>query len=205
MNGEDELQKLWTSQTPCGSVKGNEMLEIVEKKMRKFDRMIAVRNRLECVAAAAVVIFFTWTAAHTPNVVMKAGSLVVAGGAAWIIFYMLRYGKSKLTVDPSENLAIYTQALVGRYDHQIRLLKSVKYWYLLPMYIGLLIMSAGISIQTAEAGIPVWVSLIGPALCTIVFGIIWWLNEVPAVRRLRTERAQVLSMMNQYEVSTEEK
>lgn len=205
MNGEDELQKLWKSQPPCGSVKGNEMLEIVEKRMQKFDRMITMRNRLECIAAAAVVIFFTWTAFHTPNVVMKGGSLVVAGGAAWIIFYMLRYGKAKPAVDPSDNLANYTQALVGRYDHQIRLLKSVKYWYLLPMYIGLLIMSVGIAIQTAQAGIPVWVDLIGPAICTIVFGIIWWLNEVPAVRRLRSERAQLLSITKQYEVSTEGK
>ncbi len=205
MNDEDELQKLWKSQPPFGGVKGNEMLEIVEKKMQKFDRMIAIRNRVECIAATAVVIFFTWTAFHAPNIVMKTGSLVVAGGAAWIIFYMLRYGKAKVTVDPSENLANYTQALVGRYDHQIRLLKSVKYWYLLPMYIGLLIMSLGIAMQTAPAGIPVWVDLIGPAICTIVFGIIWWLNEVPAVRRLRTERAQLLSITNQYEVSLEEK
>ena len=181
------------------------MLEIVEKKMQKFDRTIAIRNRVECIAAAAVVIFFTWTAFHTPNIVMKTGSLVVAGGAAWIIFYMLRYGKAKVTVDPSENLANYAQALVGRYDHQIRLLKSVKYWYLLPMYIGLLIMSLGIAMQTAPAGIPVWVRSIGPAICTIVFGIIWWLNEVPAVRRLRTERAQLLSITNQYERSVEEK
>ncbi len=137
MNNEDELKELWKSQPASGIVKGNEMLEIVEKKMQKFDRMIAMRNRVECIAAAAVVIFFTWTAVRAPNVVMKAGSLVVAAGAAWIIFYMLRYGRAKMIADPSENLANYTQALVGRYDQQIRLLKSVKYWYLLPMYIGL--------------------------------------------------------------------
>jgi hypothetical protein len=205
MNDEDELQKLWKSQSPCGSVKGNEMLEIVQKKMQKFDRMIAWRNRVECIAAAAVVIFFTWTAVYAPNIVMKAGSLVVAGGAAWIIYYMIRYGNAKVTVDASENLANYTQALVGRYDHQIRLLKSVKYWYLLPMYIGLLILSVGISMQRAQQGAPAWVDVIGPAICTAVFGVIWWLNEGPVVRRLQSQRAQLLSITNQYEVSTEEK
>ena len=205
MNGEDELQKLWKSQPPCGSVKGNDMLEIVEKKMQKFDRMIAWRNRVECIAAAAVAIFFTWTAVHVPNILMKAGSLVVAGGGVWIIYYMLRHGNVKATVDPSKNLANYTQALVERYDHQIRLLKSVKYWYLLPMYVGLLILSMGISLQRAKEGAPAWLDVIGPALCTLVFGVIWWLNEVPAVRRLRNERAHLLSITNQYEVSAEEK
>lgn len=205
MNGEDELQRLWKSQPPCGSVKGDDMFKIVQRKMQKFDRMIAWRNRVECIAAAAVAIFFTWTAVHAPNFVMKAGCLVVAGGGVWIIYYMLRHGNVKATVDPSENLANYTQALLGRYDHQIRLLRSVKYWYLLPIYIGLLIMSLGIAIQTAQAGVPAWVDLIAPALCTVVFGIIWWLNEVPAVRRLRRERAQLLLITNQYEVSREEK
>lgn len=205
MNNEDELKELWKSQPASGIVKGNEMLEIVEKKMQKFDRMIAMRNRVECIAAAAVVIFFTWTAVRAPNVVMKAGSLVVAAGAAWIIFYMLRYGRAKMIADPSENLANYTQALVGRYDQQIRLLKSVKYWYLLPMYIGLLILSFGTSIQWAKAGVPAWVNVIGPTICTVVFGFLWWLNEVPAVRRLRNERAQLLSITSQYEVTTEEK
>ena len=205
MNDEDELQTLWQSLPPCGSVKGNEMLEIVEKKTQKFDRMIRMRSRLECIAAALVVIFFSWTAMRAPNVVMKAGCVVVAGGAAWIILYMLRYGKAKVAADPSENLARYTQALIGNYDHQIRLLKSVKYWYLLPMYIGLLILSVGVSMQAAQAGIPVWVSLIGPAICTIVFGVIWWLNEGPAVRRLQNERAQLLALTNQYEGRAEER
>jgi len=205
MNDEDELQKLWKNQPPCGVVKGNEMLEIVEKKMQKFDRMIAIRNRVECIAAAAVAIFFTWTAVHAPNVVMKAGCLVVAAGGVWIIYYMLRHGAAKVTVDPSENLADYTQALIGRYDQQIRLLKSVKYWYLLPIYIGLLILSVGLSLEHAQQGAPVWIDLIAPVIYTIVFGVIWWLNEVPAVRRLLSERAQLLSITNQYEVSTEEK
>jgi hypothetical protein len=205
MNDQDELQTLWKSLPPYGGLKGSEMLEIVEKKTQKFDRMIRIRNRLECIAAALVVVFFSWTAVRAPNIVMKAGCVVVAGGAAWIILYMLRYGKAKTAVDPSESLASYTQALVRGYDHQIRLLKSVKYWYLMPMYIGLLILSAGVSMQAAQAGIPVWVSLVGPALCTIVFGVIWWLNEVPAVRRLQNERAQLLAITNQYERSAEEK
>ena len=202
MNNEDDLQTLWKSQPPCGSVRGDEMLEIIEKKTRKFDRTIVWRNRAECIAAAIVVIFFSWTAFRAPNIVMTAGSLVVAGGAAWIIFYMLQYGKARRTADPSENLASYTQALVGRYDHQIRLLKSDKYWYLLPLYAGLLILSAGISFERAQRGAPAGLDLIGPVLATVVFGVVWWINEVPVVRRLRRERAELVSIVNQYEMGT---
>jgi hypothetical protein len=196
---DNELHDLWQSQPQSNNTKGNDMLEMVQKKLKKFDRMIAWRNRIECIAAAAVAIFLTWTALHVPNAVMKVGCMVVVGGAAWIVFYMLRYGSTGAAIDPNTSLANYTQALVGRYDRQIRLLKSVKYWYLLPMYVGLLILSVGMSMQRAQLGAPAWLDLIAPAICTVVFGVIWWINEVPAVRRLTKERAQVLSITGQFE------
>ncbi len=205
MNDKDELHDLWLSQPQSSNTKGNDMLEMVQTKLKKFDRMVAWRNRIECIAAAAVALFFTWRALRAPNAIMKTGCMVVVGGAAWIVFYMLRHGSTGTTIDPSANLANYTQALVARYDRQIRLLRSVKYWYLLPMYVGLLILSVGMSVQRAQLGAPAWVDLIAPALCTVVFGVIWWINEVPAVRRLTKERAQVLSITGQFEVATEEK
>jgi hypothetical protein len=111
-------------------------------------------------------------------------------GACWIIFYIVRYGKGPATIDPDQDLSGYVRALVGRYDHQIRLLKSVKYWYLLPLYAGLLIASAGQVLGHARAGkLSLW-DLSGPVIFTAVFAGIWWLNEVNAIGRLRKEREE---------------
>jgi hypothetical protein len=59
--------------------------------------------------------------------------------AAWIIYFLVRYGSVAVTADPSQNFLTYAHVLLERYDYQIRLLKAVKYWYLLPLYVGLLI------------------------------------------------------------------
>ena len=125
---------------------------------------------------------------------MRTGYFVVAAGAAWIIYYLVRYGNTRVSADPSQSLTDYTRALVERYDHQIRLLKMVKYWYLLPIYTGLLITSVALFLEHGWR-IPAWRDFAMPALYTAFFAAVWWLNEVYSVGRLRKQRARLLSMI----------
>ena len=200
MNGQDELQEIWNSQPLRGNVKGEEIMELVQTKIRRFDRTIALRNLRECIAAAIVAVFFVWSAFRMPNAVMKTGSIVVATGAVWIVYYLLRHGQAPATTDPNQDVTGYTRALVERYDRQIRLLKSVRYWYLLPMYVGLLILSAG-RLLDAKTGSRGWWGLAEPAVVTAVFAGVWWLNEVVAVGRLLKQRARLLSMIGHNELA----
>jgi hypothetical protein len=196
------LRDLWTSQPPYSKAKGEDIMALVQKKIRHFDRRIALRNLLECIAGGVVGVFFGFEGLRTHDYVIKTGSLIVAAGAAWIVYYLLRYGKTSVSADPNQNVMSYTRALLERYDHQIRLLKSVKYWYLLPMYVGLLIMSAGLFLERAKAGTMGWRDIGGPAVYTAVFAAVWWLNEVASVRRLRQQRSKLLSMTGGTEFTT---
>ena len=194
MNSQDELRELWCSQPSLKTTKGEDMLALVQKRTSRFDRIITIRNAVECVAAGIVATFFLVNAVRTHEVLQRTGSLVIAVGALWIIFYVLRYGKADPNVDPSQTLTGYTQALASRYDYQIHLLRSVKYWYLLPLYVGLLIASAGILLGHLRAGSLSLKDFWGPAFYTAVFAAVWWLNEVYAVGRLRKERTRLLSL-----------
>jgi len=113
---------------------------------------------------------------------------------------MLRYGREAPAPTPDRSVADFQQALLRKYDHQIRLLKNVKYWYLLPPYVGLLLASAGIATANTAEGQPVWPQMIAFAVYTAVFGGIWWANEVYGVGKLRSERARLLEEMHQEEV-----
>ena len=194
MNDKDELRDLWKSQSLPQEVKGETMLELVEKQMQHFDRKITTRNLREYIGGALVAIIFLWIAFHSPTPLIRAGALLVVASGLWIIFYLRSYGDRP--PDPSQNLADYQLALLERYDRQIRLLKSVKMWYLLPMYIGLMVMSFGLAKQHSAAF--VWSDLLAPAIYTAVFAVIWWLNEVSAVKRLRNDRAKLLALTGQY-------
>jgi hypothetical protein len=194
MNGHDELHDLWCSQPSLKTVRGEDMLAFVQRRTDRFDRAMAVRNWIECVAAGVLVAIFGFSALRPGDALVRAGSLVIAASTAWIIFYLLRYGRGPRDVDPSLDLRGYAQALVHRYDHQIKLLKSVKYWYLLPPYVGLLLGTVGILRDKARTGALSWSDSILPMFYTAVFAAIWWLNEVYSVRRLRAERAKVIAM-----------
>lgn len=194
MNEQDELHSLWSSQPSSKTWRGEDMLKFVQKKTNHFDRVMALRNWMECIAACVVVVLFGFSALRAEDALVRAGFLVVAAGAAWIIFYLLRYGKQPRDVDPSLDLRGYAEALVNRYDHQIKLLKSVKYWYLLPPYLGLLLGTLGVFRDKARTGVLSWSDWIWPVMYTAFFGAVWWLNEVYSVRRLRAERAKLLAM-----------
>lgn len=203
MNGQDELHDLWCSQPSLKTGRGEDMLRFVQTRTNRFDRAMAVRNWIECIAAGVVVAMFGFSALRTEDALERAGSFVIAASAAWIIFYLLRYGRGPREVDPSQDLRGYAQALVNRYDHQIKLLKSVKYWYLLPPYLGLLLGTLGIVRDKARTGALSWSDSIPPMIYTAVFAAVWWLNEVYSVGRLRQERAKLLAMTANGEGETE--
>jgi len=196
MADRDEFGQLWCSQAAGPQVKGEDMLAMAMRKARQFDRTIKIRNAVECAAAAVVAVFFGLEALWSPNGLLRAGNLVVAASGLWIIFCMLRYGREARDPAPDQSLAGFRQALLRKYEHQIRLLKSVKYWYLLPPYAGLMLVSAGILRESAAKGRAAWSALIVAAVCTAVFAGVWWLNEVHGVRWLNRQRAQLLEGKN---------
>lgn len=172
------------------------MLTIAMERANRFDRTIKARNLRECLGAALVTAFFAVIAWRSPNALARAGNLVVAASGLWIVFCMLRYGREAPSPAADRSLAEFQQALLRKYEHQIRLLKNVKCWYLLPPYVGLLLASAGIVKARIAEGQPGWPQLIAVAIYTGVFGFVWWLNEVYGVRKLRGERARLLEAMN---------
>jgi len=172
------------------------MLTIAMERANQFDSKIKARNLRECLGAALLTAIFAFIAWQSPNALARAGHLVVAASGLWIAFCMLRYGREAPSPAPDRSVADFQQALLRKYDHQIRLLKNVKYWYLLPPYAGLLLASAGMVMARTAEGQPAWPQLIALAVYTAVFAFIWWLNEGPGLRKLRAERARLLEEMN---------
>jgi hypothetical protein len=194
MNVKDELSELWCSQSYSSATSKEELMTLVQRKARQFDRLIFVRNVLESVSALAVTVMFAAMAARTPDPLQRIGLLIVAASGLWIIVFLLRYGRASAPADPAQELSRYRRALVERYDREIRLLKSVKYWYLLPPWIGLLIGSTGAMLHEFRDGRFGWRDFTPPAFYTAFFVLVWWFNEGYGVARLRAERARVLAL-----------
>ena len=182
MDAKDELSELWCGQHCAAVTTKEEIVMLVQKKTTQFDRLIFVRNVMECVAAVAVTVIFAAMAAHAPDALQKTGLSIVATSGIWIIFFLLRYSRASAAANPDQKLSGYRDALVERYDREIRLLRTVKYWYLLPPWIGLLTGSGGVMLAELRKGRLGWYDFIAPAIYTACFALIWWLNECTGYR-----------------------
>ncbi len=170
------------------------MLAFVIEKTRAFDRRIAVRNVIEVLASAFVFCLFGFLAWKAPNAVIRVGMAVVALSGVWISGYILRYGAGPKQLDAGMDLSEYRRLLQENYDQQIRLLRRVKYWYLLPPYVGIVIGNVGVWMQLTAEGQPMAIrlaSLVGVPFVTLVFAGIWVLNEHYGVRHLEKLKREV--------------
>jgi len=184
MNKPDELEQLWQTQPVETDLKGEQMRQIILSKTEKFDRTIRWRNMREVLASAVAGVVFGYLTWKQANGIARLGSALITATMAWIIYYFQRYGSSPVDPNPDQSAAAFQIALVSKIDHQIRLLRNVKFWYLLPMYVGLVVFSAGGIRDHAISGTLSWRDAVGPLLYTLVFAGIWWLNEGYAVRKL---------------------
>jgi hypothetical protein len=169
------------------------MRQIILKKTEKFDRTIWWRNIRETVAAAVLAAMGAYGAWAQHDAFGRASSVILVAASLWIIYYMWRHGTEPPDPNPDQTLEGYQRALVLKYDHQIRLLRNVKLWYLAPLYAALLTASMGTFKERAVRGALTWLDGLVPLFYTLLFAGIWWLNEVYGVRKLERLRAQVTS------------
>lgn len=164
------------------------MLTLVIERTRKLDRQIASRNTRECLVAAAVAIFFVWVAWRTDGAMGRIGWTMAAASMIWSAFYVLRFGTGPGKPDRSASVAAYTALLAENYDQQIRLLRTVKYWSLLPLWVGLAIGTTGGWLRLHA---PVWVLAVELVPISAALALVWALNEWWGVRYLERLKAQL--------------
>lgn len=183
MNQEDLIHDIWHSDSSRETRAGGEaMLVAVIERTHAFDRSVAVRNAVEYLACGFVVVWFSWLAMRAPIALVRIGWAIVAASAAWIAFYLYRYGSGPDRPEPAVSLTEYRGLLVESYNRQIRLMRNVKFWYLLPPYVGILIATIGEWMRLASEGKSSAGVLIGLGAVTAFFAIVWVANEIYGVR-----------------------
>ena len=182
MTQDDELMQLWqqgVSRAPDGA----EVARLAARaSMRRFDRLIARRNVVESLAAAAVMTFFGWNVAVGHDRAANAVSFVCV---SFVIVYLWWRHRHTAALDPAADAEAYRSALVTGLDRQIDLLRTVWYWYLLPLYVPPVLQ--GVSLwEKSRAATILFMAVV--TACYVGLGV---LNTRVAVKRLLTERARL--------------
>jgi hypothetical protein len=189
----DDLCRLWQSDSGPRPVDAQELLRELERRSRGFERMIRRRDIREILGGLAVTVIYSWFALDAGTMLYRISDIWLAACGIWFVWYLRRDSKRSLQPVPDQTLAIYRRTLMERYDGQIRLAKSVKYWFLAPLWFGLLLQA--IAALNDPGG---WFkfSMI-MLISTAGNGFVWWLNEGPGVRYLERKRRELAALIGE--------
>ena len=148
----DDLQTLWqTAGDPAPQV-GPETLASLRTEADRFDRQIRWRDRREYAAALLVAVLFGWDYPGAPPLV-RVGIVLAVLGAAFVCVWMWRAQRRRPPAAPGAPTAEALRVALARVEIQIRLLRTVGWWYLLPLVPGPLWI-AGVGLAEAVTGLP---------------------------------------------------
>ncbi len=184
----DELRHLWNLDSGSGTCGTPELLRGIEQTAIRFDRTVQLRDLRETAGGLLVAAIFVWLAIHDRTWFERAAHGWLATCGVWIVFYIRRYSKISRRPVPEQTLLRYHQDLLDRYDHQIRLLKSAKYWYILPFWVGLVFSAVAGLMRKGDVfrfGLVV-------VCVTALSAALWWLNEGFGVAYLQNLRRQLM-------------
>jgi len=184
----DDFSRLWQS-VPAGPAPA---LRQIEARARRFDRTIRNRDWRESGAGLLVAAVFLWMSFHARGLAL-ASDLWLAACGIWVVFYLRRYSRTSGGVPPEKSLAAYRRAVLERFDRQIRVVRSAKYWYILPFWAGLMLNAAAFYERT---GVTLRFLLL-VVFVTALNAALWWVNDVAAVRYLQGKRRELLELFGE--------
>lgn len=155
------------------------LIGVFEKRLKHFDRKVKRRNVTEIAAGLLVLVVFGAGAVMVPDWRMRTACLINCAAIIWVMGFILWKGTGPEEPAPDATLESYRESLRRRYDYQIQLLRNVKFWYLLPLYIG--IVSVNLARNPGDFR--------HLSVATALFLVIWWLNEGYGVRKLKKAKA----------------
>jgi hypothetical protein len=188
MSDHDPLQKLWTQQTQEPFTMS---LADVHLHAQKFQSRVRLRNTMEYVAAAFVVVFFAWTAVTVPEPIVQVGAGLIMAGALYVCWQLYRLGRAATRGELDAGAQSWAAFHRGELVRQREALRTVWSWYLAPFVPGMLVFLAGVSFTDANpAPLParLAVFLAGVGMMAAVFAVIAWINAL-AVKKIDAQIA----------------
>jgi uncharacterized membrane protein YbaN (DUF454 family) len=186
-NEDKELIDMWQANTMPGMGDPSQLARNIAGKVNQFDRTIFWRNFREYAAGAVLFVVFGFQLFDAEHRTTALAGLAAVG---FVLIYMWNQHRRVRPLDPAADARTYHSELLKRYDDQIKLLRTVKYWYVLPIYAYLLVVLARVPLSLPGHIIPF--------VIVTAFGVfVIWLNEGYGVRKLKDDKAKAESLFEE--------
>ena len=151
----------------------------------RFDQTLFWRNAREYAAGIVLLVVFVGQLGLGDD---RVGALVGIGAVGFVIGYLWWKHRGLQPLDPAADVIAYKAALLARIDGQVQLLRSVTYWYLLPLSLPPLWQAVHVWDKSP------WAATVSLAVVVALFAFLRWLNVTRGVDALLATRANVEAM-----------
>jgi hypothetical protein len=121
---------------------GDELLAFVKAEAKRFDRQILLRDLREVIAGVLAIALVAPTAVRA-NPLTRLGTVVVITALVFIVVRLTRARRKSRGDAMDRPVALALRAEQAKIDTQIHLLETVLWWYVGPLWLGLVMIIAG--------------------------------------------------------------
>jgi Flp pilus assembly protein TadB len=203
----DDAKALWSSdphpsdhepadsEMSAKTLSDSEILHLVQRQSDAHDRKIRQRDWTESIAAAVVALFFGALAWLESSLLVTAGALLIIAGCVLIPWHLQRTRKRFAAPKSAEPVKQRLLRERDKLDTQIRLLKSVLWWYIAPLLAGLLLVTVG------DNGWSTFTFVYGSVVIVGAVGI-YMMNQRTVRNDLRPRRERLRELLEQVKESS---
>lgn len=191
----EQLQALWKTQPPAPPLDEAEQLRRTEEESRAFDRIIRRRDRWELLAAVLLAgIFGFKDGAEAGPLWAKIAAMLIVLAVPLFAIVARRRLKPLESSSAVNDLRAAVEHGIQHTRLQLRLLRSVAWWYLLPLWVAALLMAWHEHGEIERRWLMVQVTVVLP-----VFLVVLWLNRRAVRKNLQPRLERLLALRGGWE------
>jgi CubicO group peptidase (beta-lactamase class C family) len=195
---DDELKKLWQQQPLRDpAVSAAQLVSAMQSKTTQLRRTLLARDVRELLACVIVGVIFAIYFFTNRAPIARLGALITVAGSIFIAWKILHARRTSPAAKPDATVVESLRAELHSVRTQSQLLRSVLWWYLLPLAVGTLVFVWGMPFDNLVFDL---VFKIGFTLVTLALDVrIYRLNQRARSKQLLPVEAQLQSLLHSAE------
>lgn len=164
----DRLKRVWQQTEPTLKPDTGEEVRQIVARFAAWRRQVRRRDYREHAAAILCIVVFTRLAFVLPSIVARASAVFLVGAAVLAVVKLIRANPGRRQTDRATSVREFCENELRRIDAQIRLLRSVPFWSVGPVLVGVNVMFAALSPRLLWTIVYLVVTLVfGTSVCYV--------------------------------------